>query len=211
MNKGLEKRPITLKTGDEHLSGTVNTLLDFWRWNSSDLVNNTTRGLLAEFIVASALGIDLSVPREGWSVWDLTSPEGIRIEVKSAAYLQSWTQRKLSRINFSIRPVHEWNVEYSSFTKSMLERFADVYVFCLLKHKDKETLNPLDLTQWEFYVISTDELNSKSRISKSISLSSIQKLTKAIPFAQLHEAVIEAKSFEHTLSRLFDCIEKTHD
>jgi hypothetical protein len=186
----LEKRPVALKTGNEHLSGTGKTLLDFWRWNGSDLASNATRGLLAEFIVASALVIDPSIPREEWSAWDLTSPEGIRIEVKSAAYLQSWTQQKLSRIIFSIRPARAWDSASGKMAQEP-QRSADVYVFCLLKHQDKETLNPLDMEQWEFYVISTDELNNYKRSSTSITLASIQKLTQGIPFKQLHEAVVE--------------------
>jgi len=190
MDKGLEKQLITLKTGDEHLSGTGKTLLDFWRWNGSDLASNTTRGLLAEFIVASALGIDLSIPREEWSAWDLTSPEGIRIEVKSAAYLQSWTQQKLSKIIFSIRPARAWDHTSGRMTQEP-QRSADVYVFCLLKHQNKKTLNPLDLEQWEFYALSTTELNNYSRSSTHITLSSLQKLAQEIPFAQLHEAVID--------------------
>jgi len=63
----LEKRHVTLKTGNEQLSTTGKNLLDFWRWNGSDLTCNATRGVLAEFIVASALGIDLSVPRIEWA------------------------------------------------------------------------------------------------------------------------------------------------
>jgi len=189
MDKGLEKRPVTLKTGDEHLSGTGKTLLDFWRWNGSDLASNATRGLLAEFIVASALGIDPSIPREEWSAWDLTSPEGIKIEVKSSAYLQSWAQQKLSKIIFSIRPARAWDSSSGRMAQEPL-RSADVYVFCLLKHQDKETLNPLNLEQWEFHVLSTDELNNYTRSNTSITLASIQKLTRAIPFAQLHEAVV---------------------
>jgi len=189
MNKGLEKRLVTLKTGDEHLSGTEKPLLDFWRWNGSDLASNATRGLLAEFIVASALGIDPSIPREEWSAWDLTSHEGIKIEVKSAAYLQSWTQQKLSKIIFSIRPARAWDAVSGRIAQEP-QRSADVYVFCLLKHQDKETLNPLDLEQWEFYILSTDELNKYTRSKTSITLTSIQKLTHAIPFVQLHEAIV---------------------
>jgi hypothetical protein len=158
MNKTLEKVSITLKTGNEQLSVSGKTLLDFWRWNGSDLASNATRGRLAEFIVASALNIDLSEPRDEWSAWDLTSPEGIRIEVKSAAYLQSWAQKNLSRIIFSIRPSRFWDGISSSMAEEP-QRSADVYVFCLLKHQVKETLNPLDLGQWEFYVLSTVELN----------------------------------------------------
>ena len=47
------------------------TLKDFWAWNSSDLLNNTLRGALAEYIVAMALGIEFSYAREDWSEYDL--------------------------------------------------------------------------------------------------------------------------------------------
>jgi hypothetical protein len=57
------------------------TLLDFWRWSSSDLVSNARRGVLAEFIVASALGITLNDVRDEWGAFDLTTPEGITVEV----------------------------------------------------------------------------------------------------------------------------------
>jgi hypothetical protein len=66
MGKNLEKRPVAIKTGNEPISDTGKTLLDFWKWNGSDLVSNATRGRLAEFIVAIALDVDLSAPRDEW-------------------------------------------------------------------------------------------------------------------------------------------------
>jgi len=187
----LEKRPATLKTGNEQLSATGKTLLDFWRWNGSDLASNATRGVLSEFIVASALGIDLSTPRTEWAAWDLTSPEGIRIEVKSAAYIQSWTQKELSKIIFSIRPAKAWNAD-TGIVADEPQRSADVYVFCLLKHQKKETLNPLDIKQWEFYVLSTAELNNYTRSKTSITLPSLQRLAeKSVKYEELHSAILE--------------------
>ena len=83
-----------IKTGKELLrtNGTkiAFSLLDFWRWNASDLVSNTLRGRLAEFIVGSAVGMDFSAPRQEWDNYDLDTPSGIKIEVKSSAYIQSW-------------------------------------------------------------------------------------------------------------------------
>jgi hypothetical protein len=189
MENDLEKIPAALKTGTETLAETGKTLLDFWRWNGSDLASNATRGRMAEFIVAVALGIDLSIPRDEWSAWDLTSPEGIRIEVKSSAYLQSWKQRNLSKIAFSIRPTRAWDGAAGGMADTP-QRASDVYVFCLLKHKDKETLNPLDLGQWEFYVLPTNEVNRYS--SASISLTSLQKLSRGLSFETLREAIIKA-------------------
>jgi hypothetical protein len=52
-------------------------------------------------------------------------------------------------------------------------------VFCLLAHKDKTTVNPLDLSQWEFYVLNTKVLNDKVPLQKTISLSSLLKLNPA--------------------------------
>ncbi len=48
------------KTGDEPFlneGDDAYTLRDFWAWAYSDLVGNTERGRLAEFIVAMARGI----------------------------------------------------------------------------------------------------------------------------------------------------------
>ena len=89
-------------SGDErfHLGDSELDIIvqDFWSWSVSDLVSNATRGRLAEFIVAKACGVDTSQPRDEWEAVDLETPEGVRIEVKSAAYIQSWHQEDLSRI-----------------------------------------------------------------------------------------------------------------
>ena len=42
------------------------SLLDYWQWSASDLVSNTSRGVVAEFLVASAIGIAGGV-REEWA------------------------------------------------------------------------------------------------------------------------------------------------
>ena len=186
----IPKHPVTLKAGNEPISTSGKTLLDFWRWNSSDLVSNTTRGRLAEFIVASAFDIDLSVPHDEWGAWDLETLEGIRIEVKSAAYLQSWAQRDFSKITFSIRSARAWDGDSGSMAEES-QRSANAYVFCLLVHRDKETLNLLNLGQWEFYVVTTAELNSLIPNGKSISLTTLKKLTQGIAYEKLHETVIE--------------------
>jgi hypothetical protein len=59
-------------------------LLSFWRWSASDIVSNATRGILAEYLVARAVGAAKGV-REEWAAYDLLCPDGTTIEVKSAA------------------------------------------------------------------------------------------------------------------------------
>lgn len=149
-------------------------LKDFWRWNCSDILNNTMRGVFAEFLVASDLGI-LSENRIEWDAYDLITEDGIKIEVKSSAYLQSWKQNKLSSIKFDIRPTQGWDSKDNKMDNE-IKRQSDVYVFCLLSHKDKDTVDPLNLDQWEFYVLDTETINKRLGSQKTISLKPLLNL-----------------------------------
>lgn len=104
----MELIPITLtrKTGHEHFT-LLNTdvgfsLSDYWSQAHSDLISNTERGKIAEFIVASALDI-AEKPSNVQDSFDLLY-KGKGIEVKPSAYVQSWRQKKESYISFSVRP-----------------------------------------------------------------------------------------------------------
>lgn len=163
-------------------------LSDFWSWSRSDLLDNTERGVLAEFIVATALGIPTAGVRDGSAAWDLTMPDGIRIEVKSAAYLQTWGQKKLSRISFSTAPARAWDSDCGEFAGAA-RRQADIYVFALLAHTDKATVNPLELDQWKFYVVPTAILNQRSPTQRSISLTTLKTLTTPIRFEELQTTI----------------------
>ena len=192
----LENIKANLKTGEELLSYNDNSLpfslLDFWRWSVSDILSNATRGRLAEFIVATAANIDIKQIRDEWGAFDLETPSGIKIEVKSAAYLQSWEQKKLSNISFSIKTSAPWNWEIDKRSNIAI-RSADVYVFCLLHHSDKITVNPLDMNQWEFFVLSTEEINNYTRSQHSITINSLRKLTNAVNYSKL-EPEVESKN-----------------
>jgi hypothetical protein len=166
------------RTGQEviHDAGasTPFTLLDFWQWASSDLLGNALRGRFAEYIVACALGINQG-NRVEWDAVDLRTPEGALLEVKSAAYLQSWLQKDYSAISFDIRPTLWWNAATAT-SSEVRARPADVYVFCLLHHKDKSTVDPLNLSQWTFYVLDAIVLDEKLPTQKRISLSTLKNL-----------------------------------
>ena len=166
------------KTGDEQLTSggcaTGHSLRHYWQWSASDILGNTARGCLAEFIVATALGIADSVRNE-WAPYDLESADGIKVEVKSSAYIQSWYQEKHSTITFGIHPAQAWDPETNLLNEESV-RHADVYVFCLLAHKDQATINPLNLDQWRFYVLSRRVLDEKLGNQKTIRLNSLLKL-----------------------------------
>lgn len=168
----------TKKTGSETLrsggQALPHTLLDFWRWSASDLVSNATRGILAEYIVASALGLAEGIRAE-WDAFDLVTATGLRVEVKSASYLQSWFHAKPSIITFDIRPTRHWDASTNARSLES-KRQADLYVFSLLAHKDKVTLDPLDVAQWEFYLVRTADLNASFPTQKSIGLTGLIRL-----------------------------------
>ena len=172
-------RIITLpKTGDETFHSAnmpmACTLKDFWKWSVSDLVSNATRGRLAEFIVAQALEIPAGAVRDEWEAYDLKMPDGLKIQVKSAAYIQSWNQTKFSPITFSIRKSRFWDAATNVLAVEP-KHHADVYVFAVLAHKDKQTIDPLNVTQWEFYVMPIKAIEKYERSKVSITLKSLER------------------------------------
>ena len=188
----IPKLKVGRKTGRErfHTSGAAQPfcLEDFWRWSSSDLVSNATRGILAEYIVAWAVGASTAGVRDEWAAYDLETPAGIKIEVKSAAYVQSWHQDRPSAIQFSIKKALSWNADTNMFGGTPT-RAADVYVFAVLDHRDADTIDPLDLDQWRFYAVATAILEAQGADRKTLSLSALRKLASPVLFDALAEAV----------------------
>jgi len=129
---------VTRKNGNEPFlangSPLSSNLLSFWQWSSSDLVGNALRGVLAEYIVASAIGCSDGTRTE-WDAFDIETPEGVKIEVKSGAFIQSWEQKQYSTIQFGIRPTQGWDAKINTYSSQKI-RQSDVYVFCVLSHKD---------------------------------------------------------------------------
>ena len=119
----------------------IDKLTTFYRWNSGHLLENRTRGAFAEWLVHRALNIS-SEFREEWAPVD-ANYKGINIEVKSAAYEQSWPQERPSSIVFSMR-----------------QKVSDLYVFCLMRGH-----TPEDLDHWDFWVVPTRALPNQDSIS----------------------------------------------
>lgn len=164
-------------------------LLSFWQWAGSDLVMNTARGVLAEYLVARAVGARRDDVRDGWAAYDLSTPSGTKLQVKSCAYLQSWPQKRASPIVFSIRPTRAWDPKTGELAaEPTLE--ADVYVFALLAHEDKKTLDPMDVAQWRFYVASRTSIESHFPSEGSITLASLERQgIVEVPYSRLGDEV----------------------
>ena len=192
-----------VKSGDEPLlfskEQTGFTVLDFWRWSFSDLLDNVLRGSFCEFVVGAALGVDLSAGRTNWAPWDITFPyswedaagrhDFIRVEVKNSSYLQSWNDGKLSKISFGIAPKEVADPAQGIIGEK--KRQSDVYVFCHYKAKDKATADPLVLDDWDFDIVSTKVLDDRCAGQKSIGLASLQNLRHIrTDFPGIRDAVI---------------------
>ena len=65
-----------------------------------------------------------------------------------------------------------------------------MYVFCLLAYKgDKRMLNPLDLSQWEFYVVKTTEIDRIFGERSTIGINRVRELSQAYSVDRLLDAV----------------------
>lgn len=173
----------TLKAGDEAFrmrSENVElAVLDYWRWANSDLLDNAGRGVLAEFLVAHALE-RTNEPRREWGAFDVRTESGIKVEVKSAAYAQSWPQESPSKITFDIGPRKQvWDPETNEWESlPQPERTADVYVFCLLGQPNDPDPDPLDLDQWNFLVLDRATLDRERRLQQEIALNPLESLVR---------------------------------
>lgn len=170
------------KTGGEHLeyqgAALKYRVLDFWRWSYSNTMFNTIRGDLAEYIAATALLDGRSWPnyktRKDGDVVDLWLDMNLHVEVKSAAYLQSWHDNQHSKIAFDIRVREGYDFQLQRPLKEK-GRHAHVYVFCLLNHKEVDTVNPLNIDQWRFWVVRTQAINDALGQKQTASLVDLKR------------------------------------
>ena len=150
------------------------TINDFWQWAFSDLMQNTTRGVLAEYIIAAILGID-DKPRNPWTAYDLKLQDGRTIEIKTMSKLQAWTQKKLSDPMVVLKPTRDWDPETGKM-EEIPTLTADIYIFCFFITEDHDIADPMDLNQWKFFILDKETIFDILKDRKSISLKLLDKL-----------------------------------
>ena len=98
----------------------------------------------------------------------------------------------LSKPSFDIGPKKSWDARTDAYA-SIPCRKAQVYVFALHAHSDRATVDPLDVTQWKFFVVPTTVLDCRVGHQKRIGLSGLQQLgATAVPFAGIAGAVADS-------------------
>ena len=160
---------------------------DFWTWAYSDVLSNRNRSIFAEFLVGAALDITKQAVRTEWNAYDLAY-RGRRIEVKSAAYAQSWKQRVRSLVKFDVAPKRAWIAATNEYHRTPT-RFSDCYVFCLFTAVEDAYARVLDVNVWEFYPVSTAEIERRCLILRSLSLARLRTIAPAVSFEELRSAV----------------------
>lgn len=175
-------------SGEESFDGLAASVMDFWKFAMSDLRTNNVRGYLAEFLVSRAVGS--TGPRAEWDPWDVTAPDGTRIEVKSSGFLQAWAQKKLSTPTFQVKAAYGWDATTGDWSPEQGFN-ADVYVFCLHDVRTHDEYDPLVVSQWTFYV--TNRVTVERQSGASMGLSTLKRVAgDPVPYATLRAAIASA-------------------
>jgi len=163
--------------------------LDFWRWAYGDILDDDVKGAFSEWMVHRLLCVP-SERRASWANSDVITPEGVRIEVKSTAYWQSW--KLLDEFGHpEAIPKHQINLDDKKIRFQGLKARdstavpdptneknfkSHLYVFVFQNNEDPTTWNAFDLKQWEFYLLPASTLVEFGW--QSISLATLRKKFK---------------------------------
>lgn len=149
----------------------------FLRWVAGDLTSNRMRGLFAEWLLASSLGVATEgASRVEWDAVDIRF-RNLKIEVKTSGDSQQWTDDR-SPMRFSIEPqARAWDAETNETKRlSPPKRTADVYVFCTHSARNLTNCAVMDVDNWSFLVVQTLVLDEVFGAQKTVSASILGKV-----------------------------------
>ena len=105
-----------------------------------------------------------------------------------AAYVQNWDETALSRVTFGIAPRLAGNRNTNDF-EGPASRHGDVYVFSVLAETNRQRFDPIDVSQWKFYVVGWAVLDARHPDQKTISLTRVRGLADKNGAEDLPQAV----------------------
>jgi hypothetical protein len=165
----------------------------------SPLITNINRGLIAETIVALALEPEWLWVSADYSNWDFERADGVKLEVKQSALLQSWTieyQGKDFRSKASFDIAARTGYRQGQNWVAKAGRAAHIYVFCHHVVGD-ETADHRDPSQWDFYIVEANKLP----LQKKISLNPLKSLFDPVCFkdvlAKVNSVAEAVSAFEY--------------
>ena len=149
-----------LSVGGHDIALTVN---DFWRWSFSDFSDFSTRDAFSEFLVASSLGLTADGNARQRRVRNLLyaplGGSGIRVSVRTAAYVQSDEAERPDHIIFVIPKKPD----------------CDAYLFCVFKGM-RDAESPLDTDLWDFYALRSGALGGSGSERGFVTLAALMGL-----------------------------------
>lgn len=147
----------------------------FAAWAMGEINSNIKRAVLAEYLVANALGV-LTENHGEWDYYDINY-HGVKIEVKSSGFSTPpfWPTKSVPIPKFDIAERKwSWSNEIGDFlSKGVPSRAAEIYVFAATLGRDKESFDPFTPDGWTFCVAPTETLNKKYGPQKTVTFNSL--------------------------------------
>jgi hypothetical protein len=164
-------------------SAVINRLIS--RLYRSPIIRNDLRGELVEEVIAMGLESEWNSCGGDWASCDLKrASDGLRMQVKQSAALQSWT------VPDGPKPKPRFSIKSKKYRWEGPLRFddagrqADIFIFAWHDRID-ESADHRDPDQWQFFVVAERDLPDQ----KSISLSILCKLAQSVSFDALADEV----------------------
>nr|WP_309504129.1 hypothetical protein [uncultured Roseovarius sp.] len=156
------------------------------------VMQNNLRGLWVELMVLELLGSGWKHVGKDWAAWDLERIDGLRVEIKQSARLQSWGP-SIGSPRFSIATAKGHYPDGKTYVPNISgKRLANLYIFAWHDGEDQRLAS-----EWQFYVVDAKEL---PKSQKSIGLEALKKLTEPVKSQDLLRQVTHLSHRNSALS-----------
>jgi len=168
----------------EIFANLIGTLFDV------PIMGNLYRPHYVERMIAIALGESFVLMSADWAGWDIEHRDGVRIEVKQSAALQTWTNRpshagRPYSGSFDIEPRKGYWADGNKWVNEP-GRQAHIYIFAWHSITDPAIADHRDASQWRFFVVLERDLPQGQ---KTISRTVVEKKWPSVTFDKLCNAV----------------------
>jgi hypothetical protein len=157
-------------------------ILDFWKYKYSNVWN--MQEYIAEFLIEKSLRLEKSQNTDSWTLYDINY-RNKRIEIKETSYYHPWNENsKISKQRVFGITMANSSYENSS-EENKFERQNDLYIFCLNIGETKEESNPMNIKNWEFYIVPTKIINNVCGNNKTINLGKVKNIAKQVDYFEI--------------------------
>lgn len=154
------------------------TLHDFWAWGLGEPTSHGARTALAEFLVSRILGA-LSNGTPGSGI-DFVTRSGLKVKLETAVAHKSWSAERRAAALYAIAPTLVYDTAADRLSRTW-SRPADIHVFALLLLGERGVVNPTDLAQWSFHVVSTRAIDGLEQGAPALSHGTLEARCRSSP------------------------------